>query len=826
MGNLDIASIKKNETLKQLMLNVDKKYSDDTKFSGNGNEKIDTVFEESALRGKIRTALVDGSLIEDDEVKAVANALGLDIDKENKKGITVTRPTKASRNVFEANVKELVKKTNSPDELMNALRARYIGQNGVPAEARELLADATEIYAAVKATNYKTKEDVDKIHDTVKKQLKDKKKYSGLNKDILKAFEELAEKEVKNKEFKALVNRFEAVKSTMSATDIVKEKGDHYKAYLHIVKDELKKDGTWKKSYTKEAYDMLEDYAKKKSENTHDAAYDAQALGMTVPKTDISFGKTNNNKRHEELAELKIAVDKRIEGMKTLTRQEIQKALGAELTSKLAVYINDHTDSATGKIDLSGLITDAKEGVRHHVGADNTMNRNYDDPLLDERHWTRYGLEELTGATLTDKEAQKIADFAGIPMQKKSHNVWKATKKNLPMLATGAAVGATFGVYADQSVTINVAAEMADKIVNQLGSAATKTLSADGLTANIDIRQVADLRALCALGGAFEALGIGILKDVIFGMKENEKSCFAQLKASQYHTLPELEHFVKKEFPDKAQAVMTMATLPRFMNEDGSWNSQKFYDFINGDVAGQGSVINHDECTMAGTVIPPETNKVEKVDGEKFMEEKVNQNDTRFDGVVPSIPNARHYRWENVTKIYECLDGMPQAQATRIMEVIQAIDPMKLDIPGQYNIDRITDIVAKAFKSNFKPNYEYINNRLESEYPEVSKDTLKAVLNATYLGTADKENKLVTPQEMFDTSGNVVCTRDLTKLRRPKTYGKGIGRSNVGVKTGFSGGAYTETREAHYYIRENGNVREVGKAEYDASPYKVGKRSN
>lgn len=736
---------------------------------------------------------------------------------------TTKKVPKAYRKNFENSVEGLAKKTNSPDQLMNAIRARYIGQAGTPAEYRQLLADATEIYSAVKATNYQTKEDVEKIHTTVKKQLKASKKYTGINKEVLKAFEKAAEKEVINREFKVLADDFDNRVLTNA------KYSNDYKACLEDMKKELKDSKKWKESYTKEAFEMLEDYAEKKSTNSKVAAAKSEITGTEAPIADESYGWTKDGKRAKYLVEHKKEVNERIEEMKTLTKEEIQKGLGKKLTAKLAVYINDHTDPATGKVDLSGLVTDEKEGIRHHVGADDIMNRNYDDSQLDEKHWTTYGLRKLTGSDITEKEAVEIAEFAKIPEQKKSHNLVRAAKESLVPAIAGAIAGATFGVYADQSVKINVSAEMASSIMNQLGSAATKTMSADGTNASIEIRQIADLRLLAALGGFGEGLALGILLKVITGMKDNEKTCFSSLKSSQYHTLAELEHFAKTEYPDKADAIMTMAKLPRFMNEDGSWNSQKFYDFINGPVAGQGSVVNHDECTMADTVLKPEPKVEKKPDGEKFKEDDTKVNTTHVDKEVTTLPNARHYKWENVTKIYSCFDGMPQLQATRAMEVIQAIDPDKLNVRGQYNIDRITDIVAKAFDKNFMPNKKYIREQLEAEYPEVSKETLLNVLGAGYLGTAitkdNKENKLVTPDELYDTNGNVQCIRDLSKLKRPNEYGKGPGKNNVGVKTGYGEDTHTSTTTTHYYIRENGKVREVNKAEYDASPYKVGKRN-
>jgi hypothetical protein len=446
---------------------------------------------------------------------------------------------------------------------------------------------------------------------------------------------------------------------------------------------------------------------------------------------------------------------------------------------------------------------------------------------LNEFGNVKKGLEQMIGTELSDGEVKVLAkNVFGIDTQTRNHSFKSAVKEGIGLpLAEGAAVGFTFGVYAKQQVEIAAKTlSEAQSLATAMGKAASSVKDLGNGKFGIVIEQIADLRALCAAGGALEALGINILANMIFGVEEDEQTCFNILRNLPNTNRTAVEKYVRTELPDKADAVMIAIDMYiKKFNGDEAKAIAEFNKDMSID-AGSGSVMNPKECFVKMLMMKPEKPE-QKPDGEKFKEEDTKVNTTHKNKEVPSIPNAKQYLWKNLNKIYACFDGMNQLQATRMLQVIQAIDPNKLNVPGQYNVDRITDIVAKAFNSNFKPNSAYINNQLEKEYPEVSKETLKAVYTAGFPGTGDRENKLVTPLALYDTNGNVVCERDLSKLKKEKAEGKGTSTNNVGVKTGYGEDTHTSTTSTHYYIRENGKVREVGKAEYDASPYKVGKRN-
>lgn len=627
---------------------------------GNGNEKIDTEKELSIFKGHAQTAVQNGE-VTDADYKAV---FGSEI--KTQAHVSNPTPTLTKKQVKDHNarvkysVKEMVKSGVAPEDLMAKLEKEYSNS----AEYKQMLDEVNYTLNLVNGTNYDSKEGVENIHKKVKAQLKQDGKWDDFHKDLLDSLEKQAKTAQIYKEFKAIVAEYESVKTTMQKTEVVKQNGDNFKAYVEIVKDKLKKDKTWKESYTKEAFEQLEDYARKDAKKLVESRL-ANETGATTKKglrKELrGMNKGGDAYQNDAIQDIKTdrkvfarkhKVENRANALSSITADALRTELGKrgyqynfakkasahkignEIFEKLNKSYLPTVMKEDGTYDLSKL----SEEIASRVGQDYKVNQSKSDEKMSELKNIQNRLAKITGQDFTDNETKVLINMFGFDREHKDH-----TPKILKA-AVGAVGGAAAALSASSKLNVSQAVELtienstiAKDMIKQLEASGVKpgvTELADG-SINITVLQeyMKDSRITDILKGA----GIGALTnalfDIVIGDGKDEKSCISisdyDINDSTYTNAEEYKEYVAKVFKKNPEKVEALHTLVDAYKEKFGDQWYKHFQQALRDMAGIGSKLNPEECRMI------KYNKPKDVDNNNHDDGVHNDGDGDGDDIVP-----------------------------------------------------------------------------------------------------------------------------------------------------------------------------------------------
>ena len=564
-------------------------------------------------------------------------------------------------------VKELVKQGISPEELVRALKDEKYGKLTNPKYVNEI-AEVEYVLNAV--GTYNSKEDVEKIHNKVKQQLKDDGKWDSFHKDLLDSLEDQAKAAQIDKEFRALVDVYNDVKKASDDAGLAKNFEEYYK----VVEGEVDK----KKSYTEEALKKLEafarDDAKSSVVNRMELTTSTGKMGIRselrkqAEDDDFQKDAIQDLKTERKIIAREHKVNNKIQELSSVSGEELKKQLGEmgnqynftkKLLSrkKIASNIYDKLDrsylpkvkKADGNYDLSELA----QVLKDHIGADYKVNQSNDGKMSEVEN-IRKALNGLTHVDFTDNEIGVLVNLFDFKREHvdRTPNVLKAIGHGVTGALGGAfeAAATSKVLNVTQSVDLTFdSVTMADDILKQLDSKGiqySKTALTNGKI-NIKILQQVpiDNRLNDILVGTLGGAALGVLTsamtDIILGNEKDEKSCHSvsdyqpkkevykrdengnlikdqngrfvtELVENTTYTKPEeykihIANTTKN--PEKIQAMNTL--VDAYVKQYGdNWHSELHQAIIR--TAGTGSKLNPEECKMMKFQKPVEDTTVSK----------------------------------------------------------------------------------------------------------------------------------------------------------------------------------------------------------------------
>ena len=596
------------------------------------NGKIEGEKEASIFKGYANSALENGQITETE----YKNIFGLETKAAETKSVEIkaTNPmSRKERRAFkkEANdredavkesVTEMVKNNVKPQELMKNLKKQYPNP-----EYQLFISEVELILNAVNSTAYNSKDDVEKIYDQVKSQLKNSNNWDGFHKDILKTLVEQAESNQINKEYNKLVERYSQIKSTMANTDIVKNQGDNFKAYAEILKDELQTKGAdgkkeWNKSYTKEAFELLEEYAKDDAKSLVESRMpNTEGTSARKIKKELNAqNKGGDDYQTDAIKELKTdrkvfarrnTVEDRNEEISKISREDLKDQLGRELFEKLNRSYLPVVRNTDGTYDLTKL----SDAILTRVGADYQLNQSKDHEMAELTNVQRH-LKSL-GIDVTEKEAKKLVEFCDFKREKRDRSLKALGNKILGGIpgAIAGGLGAysstkTGDINVDQTVRINIVdSKTLEEITSQLTEKGIKfdTTKLSNGTA-ININQHVLLRGDDAVMNALKGAGAGAiigalwgLCDWVIGDVKDEKSCMSisdyDKNDPKYTDAEKYKEYISETYknPDKVKSLHLLVDAYKEAYGD-NWH-EEFWNKLR-EMAGFGSKFNPEECRM------------------------------------------------------------------------------------------------------------------------------------------------------------------------------------------------------------------------------------
>ena len=599
----------------------------------NGNEKIDTEKELSIFKGHAQTAVQNGE-VTDADYKAIFGSEIKTPTAQTAKAPVSNPVTLTKKQVKDHNervkdsVKEMVKSGVAPKDLMAKLEKEYSNS----AEYKQMLDEVNYTLNLVNGTNYDSKEGVENIHKKVKAQLKQDGKWDDFHKDLLDSLEKQAKTAQIYKEFKAIVTEYESVKTTMQKTEVVKQNGDNFKAYVEIVKNKLKKDKTWKESYTKEAFEQLEDYARKDAKKLVESRL-ANETGATTKKglrRELrGMNKGGDAYQNDAIQDIKTdrkvfarkhKVENKANALSSITADALRTELGKrgyqynfakkasahkignEIFEKLNKSYLPTVMKEDGTYDLSKL----SEEIASRVGQDYKVNLSKDDKMAELKNIQNH-LRSITGQDFTNNETKVLINMLGFDREHKDH-----TPKILKA-AVGAVGGAAAALSASSKLNVSQAVELtienstiANDIIKQLEANGVKpgvTELADG---SINITVLQEYMRDNTITNILKGAGIGALTnalfDIVIGDGKDEKSCMSisdyDINDPTYTDAEKYKEYVANVFKKNPEKVDALHTLVDAYKEKFGEQWHAHFQQALRDMAGVGSKLNPEECRM------------------------------------------------------------------------------------------------------------------------------------------------------------------------------------------------------------------------------------
>ena len=674
--------------------------------SGNGNDKIDTEKELSIFKGHAQTAVQNGEVTDADYKAVFGSEIKTPAPQTAKapvsNPVTLTKKqVKDHKARVKDSVKEMVKSGVAPKDLMAKLEKEYSNS----AEYKQMLDEVNYTLNLVNGTNYNSKEDVENIHKKVKAQLKQNGKWDDFHKDLLDSLEDQAKTAQIYKEYKDLVAEYKSVKTTMQKTEVVKQNGDNFKAYVEIVKDKLKKDKTWKESYTKEAFEQLEDYARKDAKHLVESRL-ANSTGATTKKglrkelrgmnrggDDYQNDAIQDIKTDRKVYARKHKVENKANALSSITADALRTELGKrgyqynfakkasahkignEIFEKLNKSYLPTVRKEDGTYDLSKL----SEEIASRVGQDYKVNLSKDDKMAELKNIQNH-LRAITGQDFTNNETKVLINMLGFDREHKDHtpNILKAAAGVIGGAA--AALSSTSKLNVSQTVAMTIEdTQVAQDIIKQLEASGVQpgiTKLADG---SISITVLQEYMRDSTITDILKGAGIGVLTsalfDIVIGNGKDEKSCMSisdyDINDPTYTDAEKYKEYVANVFkknPEKVDALHTLVDAYKEKFGD-QWHAH-FQQALR-DMAGVGSKLNPEECRMIkynkpiddtpvkppvnpdGTVQPPQQDTVPPTNPEnnpEVPEAKENCHVEYKEDI--KMADSNKFEWKNIVKMY------------------------------------------------------------------------------------------------------------------------------------------------------------------------------
>ncbi len=591
----------------------------------NENNIIDDENEYSIFKGHADVELKAGNISEEEYKKifGLESSASKPVETVKTASTVVTKPVtlskkdeKRNRNAVKDSVEELVKNGTAPKDLIAQLRKEY--QNP---EYNKYINEVESMLNMIPA--YNSKEDVEKIHDSVKEQLKSADKWDGFHKDILGYLEEQAETAQIEKEYEGLVRRYSDIKKTMAGTELVKQQGDNFKAYVEILKDELQTKGAdgkkeWNKSYTKEAFDYLEEYAKQDAKDVVESRLEdttgtssrkikKELKLQNKGKDDYQSDAIGDIKTERKIFARKNQVEKTAIDLENINREDLRKELGKELFEKLNRKYLGTVMNENGTYNLSKL----SDEILTRVGADYKVNQSKDKEMAELTNIERH-LEAIMNTDLTEKEVKKLIKLCDYKIEGKNR-----MPKVLDAIAGG--IGGAVSAFSSSPVinvydrtalnlTLDAQATNVDDIINQFAESGIK-FDVTKLTNNqikISIEDITEISRDNRMLDTLRGLGIGVLTsaifDMVFGETRDEKSCMSisdyDINDERYTNADKYKEYVGQIYsksPEKVEALGLLVDEYQRLYGD-EWHAH-FQQALR-DMAGIGSKLNPEECRM------------------------------------------------------------------------------------------------------------------------------------------------------------------------------------------------------------------------------------
>ncbi len=513
-------------------------------------------------------------------------------------------------------VKDMVKQGVTPQEIMNELKSSYTNP-----QFASIINEVQEVLNIVNGTNYNSKDDVKKIHDTAKKALKAAGKWDGFHKDVLGALEDQAEANQIDKEFKVLLGKYKEVKAACDNKGLA----PNFSEYVKIVKDEVK----GQKSYTKEALDQLEDWARReamsvsedrleasqatskkkirkelRAQNTAGDSYQNDAIQDLKTERRIFARRNKANARGEELSHLnKESLISEL-GKRGYQYNFVKKAaahkIGRDIYDKLKNSYLEKVRNADGTYDLSKLQKD----LLNYVGQDYKVNQSK-DKQMSEMFNIKVRLKDLTGEDFSDNETKVLLNVLGFDREHKDHfpKLGKAIVNGIG----GAIAGFTSvgEIRQSQNVSVTVEQNASKALMDQLDKAGVQYSTTELTKGKVEIQIFQEQIVRPGVINALRGAGIGVLTsamlDIILGNKRDEKSCFSVSdynKDDPTYTDPEKykKHFANTT-KNKAKSDAMNTLVDAYVEKYGeNWHSELHNTILK--TAGIGSKMNPEECRV------------------------------------------------------------------------------------------------------------------------------------------------------------------------------------------------------------------------------------
>lgn len=624
--------------------------------------------------------------------------MGLNITTNPIKSQEPTIIDKKERKTYENQIKDQVKemvKTLSPDELMPALRNKF--SNPVYAE---VIADVEKLLNAVNATNYNSKEDVEKIKDKVKKN-PEFKDMTGFQKDILNSLVNQAKDEQIVKETEELYNMYTQIKENAQAAD-----KNNVEKLLKQVKEQIK----GKKSYyEKEAFKELRNVVGKEVRDEQTGRLsDTEGTSSKKVQKELFEGVAKDDKFTKNIIKKKMKTEREIAGrhnkfedrkedLTKISEKDLRKKLGDDLFLKLnASFLADKRNPGE-TFNVSAL----SDAVLYRVGYDYELNRSKDTEMSELRNLS-VELKELTGQDLSEKEVKKIVDLVGVKKEGRRRNIGKALLDGIIPGIAGAVGGlmASGKLDVTQKVTLKLNDKAtAQEMYDQLAAAGAKPEMIEGasgvFTINILQKVLRDNTVLNVIAG----FGVGYLQGVAMSLLIGEdiafeKSCISisdfNVKDGRYTDINEFEKYIRARYPEKkADTVMLVAKT--FVDNEGRFDLLGFQSKLN-EIAGIGSNINCKE--MAGAriyqkgeepVIPDP-----KLCDAKVKDESTPETDGETVDTTCTLETPARYYWDEIADAY--YPGLREAHPNDWSKILKKA--LAYDNEGNFDQKLYKDLLA------------------------------------------------------------------------------------------------------------------------------------
>lgn len=640
---IDISTII-NNSLRALAKDIDSQ-------QGNNNNVLDGD-EISIFNTESNRLIAQG----DATVDEVNEIFGLEKSEEVKSFATnpmqAPELSKKDRKKYQKQIKQSVENYVAagvkPEQLIQKLNKEY------DARRNSVINEVQYVLNLVNATNYNSKDDVEKISDTVKEQLKNTDKNDNFHKDILKILVKQAKEVQIAKEADMLISEYREVKATMAGTDIVKQQGDNFKAYVEIVKDKLQKEDAngkkaWDSSYIQEAFEQLENYAKKDAKlvvgaqinETHKESDTRRKVNKEVKAQNKGGDAYQNEARHDMVGGV-VSRKKNVEGkiaarrnkvelkkvdLKAIKAEDLEDELGKSFFQKFNFFRKNKAFDKLDKTYLSSMqnadgtynLEPLVDEIITRVGKDYLVNRAQDDEMAELTHIKRH-LQTITGQEFTDFEAKKILKLCDIQLEKKDRSFKTVANQallGLPGLITAAIVPLRIDRSSYQSQTVDLIIHnqtQLDDITAQMREQGFEPevtqLTKGKFAVKIHQEQLSNDKfkeILVSAGTAVLSLLTNALVAWALGEEKDEKSCMSisdySIKETTYTNANEYKEYISTIYknPEKVEAIngLVDAYVEAYGDE---WHAH--YQQALREAAGIGSKLNPEECRTLKYLLP------------------------------------------------------------------------------------------------------------------------------------------------------------------------------------------------------------------------------